>query len=255
MKTTKWMIDPAPVDSVKVKHMMITTVTGTFKEFNSEVVTDGDDFSTSRITFEAATESVFTNAEQRDAHLRSADFFDADNFPVMSFISSRLEKVDEDSWQLTGDLTIRGVAKTINLMWSLAVLAKTHGETQRPASASTAKSTVRTGDLTGMQHLRQEGFLSVTRFAFTPRYSTQSRPDKRPACRVQPHPLTPAIINLSWSVIASAFQAIESFADCPVDLAVIPDPVFSSCPEAEDAQAGEENRPDPGQKSDTVSVI
>lgn len=116
MKTTKWVIDPAHSEiQFKVKHMMITTVTGTFKEFKSEVETDGDDFSTARITFEADTESVFTNAEQRDAHLRSADFFDADNFPVMSFVSSRLEKVDEDSWQLTGDLTIRGVAKTINL--------------------------------------------------------------------------------------------------------------------------------------------
>lgn len=116
MKTTKWVIDPAHSEiQFKVKHMMITTVTGTFKEFKSEVETDGDDFSTARITFEADTESVFTNAEQRDAHLRSADFFDADNFPVMSFVSSRLEKVDEGSWQLTGDLTIRGVAKTINL--------------------------------------------------------------------------------------------------------------------------------------------
>ncbi|MDM8003961.1 MAG: YceI family protein [Bacteroidota bacterium] len=116
MKTTRWIIDPAHSEiQFKVKHMMITTVTGTFKEFKSEVETDGDDFSTARVTFEAATESVFTNAEQRDAHLRSADFFDAENFPLMTFVSSRLEKVDEDSWQLTGDLTIRGVTKTVKL--------------------------------------------------------------------------------------------------------------------------------------------
>jgi len=116
MKTTKWVIDPAHSEiQFKVKHMMITTVTGTFKEFKSEVETDGDDFSTARITFEAATESVFTNAEQRDAHLKSADFFDSENFPVMSFVSSRLEKIDDETWQLLGNLTIRGVTKPVRL--------------------------------------------------------------------------------------------------------------------------------------------
>jgi polyisoprenoid-binding protein YceI len=100
METTKWVIDPAHSEiQFKVKHMMITTVTGSFKEFRSEVETKGEDFATAKVTFEANTTSIFTNAEQRDAHLRSADFFDADNFPVMSFISSRLEKIDDESWQ------------------------------------------------------------------------------------------------------------------------------------------------------------
>ncbi|MRR21795.1 polyisoprenoid-binding protein [bacterium] len=116
MKTTKWVIDPAHSEiQFKVKHMMITTVTGTFKEFKSEVETEGDDFSAAKVTFEAATESVFTNAEQRDAHLRSADFFDSENFPVMSFASSKLDKIDDDTWKLKGDLTIRGVTKPVSL--------------------------------------------------------------------------------------------------------------------------------------------
>lgn len=116
MKTTKWIIDPAHSEiQFKVKHMMITTVTGSFKGFSSEVETEGEDFSTARIRFEAATASIFTNAEQRDAHLRSADFFDADNFPVMSFVSSKLEKTDDDNWQLTGDLTIKDVTKPVKL--------------------------------------------------------------------------------------------------------------------------------------------
>ncbi|MCB0801261.1 MAG: YceI family protein [Bacteroidales bacterium] len=116
MKTTKWIIDPAHSEiQFKVKHMMITTVTGSFREFSSEVETEGEDFSTARIRFEAATASIFTNAEQRDAHLRSADFFDADNFPVMSFVSSKLEKTDDDNWQLTGDLTIKDVTKPVKL--------------------------------------------------------------------------------------------------------------------------------------------
>ena len=116
METTKWVIDPAHSEiQFKVKHMMITTVTGSFKEFKSEVETKGDDFTTAKISFEANTASVFTNAEQRDAHLLSADFFDADNFPVMSFVSSRLEKIDDESWQLNGDLTIRGVTNPVRL--------------------------------------------------------------------------------------------------------------------------------------------
>lgn len=116
MNKTKWVIDPAHSEiQFKVKHMMITTVTGTFKEFKSEVETEGDDFSTAKISFETNTASVFTNADQRDAHLRSADFFDAENFPVMSFVSSRLEKIDDESWQLKGDLTIRGVTKPAKL--------------------------------------------------------------------------------------------------------------------------------------------
>lgn len=116
METTKWVIDPAHSEiQFKVKHMMITTVTGSFKEFRSEVETKGEDFATAKVTFEANTTSIFTNAEQRDAHLRSADFFDADNFPVMSFVSSRLEKIDDESWQLNGDLTIRGVTNPVRL--------------------------------------------------------------------------------------------------------------------------------------------
>ena len=116
MKTTKWVIDPAHSEiQFKVKHMMITTVTGSFKEFKSEAETEGENFETAKVSFEANTASVFTNAEQRDAHLRSADFFDSEHHPVMSFVSSTLEKIDDESWQLKGDLTIRGISKPVKL--------------------------------------------------------------------------------------------------------------------------------------------
>jgi polyisoprenoid-binding protein YceI len=116
METTKWIVDPAHSEiQFKVKHMMITTVTGSFKEFTSEVETSGEDFTTAKISFEANTASIFTNAEQRDAHLRSADFFDAENFPVLSFSGSGIGKVDDESYRLTGDLTIRGVTKPVVL--------------------------------------------------------------------------------------------------------------------------------------------
>jgi polyisoprenoid-binding protein YceI len=116
METTKWTIDPSHSEiQFKVKHMMITTVTGSFKEFSSEVESLGDDFSTAKIKFQAATASVFTNSDQRDEHLRSADFFDAEKYPELKFESTSLEKVDDESFTLNGNLTIRDITKPVKL--------------------------------------------------------------------------------------------------------------------------------------------
>jgi polyisoprenoid-binding protein YceI len=116
METTKWTIDPSHSEiQFKVKHMMITTVTGSFKEFSSEVETRGDDFSTAKIKFEAATASVFTNSDQRDQHLRSADFFDVDKYPKLKFESTSLEMVDDENFTLNGNLTIKDITKPVKL--------------------------------------------------------------------------------------------------------------------------------------------
>ena len=116
METTKWTIDPSHSEiQFKVKHMMITTVTGSFKEFSSEVETQGNDFTTAKIKFQAATASVFTNADQRDEHLRSADFFDVEKYPELRFESTSLEKVDDESFTLNGNLTIRDITKPVKL--------------------------------------------------------------------------------------------------------------------------------------------
>jgi polyisoprenoid-binding protein YceI len=116
MEPTKWTIDPSHSEiQFKVKHMMITTVTGSFKEFSSEVETRGDDFSTAKIKFEAATASVFTNSDQRDQHLRSADFFDVDKYPKLKFESTSLEMVDDENFTLNGNLTIRDITKPVKL--------------------------------------------------------------------------------------------------------------------------------------------
>jgi polyisoprenoid-binding protein YceI len=116
METTKWTIDPSHSEiQFKVKHMMITTVTGSFKEFSSEAETQGDDFSTAKIKFQAATASVFTNSDQRDQHLRSADFFDVEKYPELKFESTSLEKVDDESFTLNGNLTIRDITKPVKL--------------------------------------------------------------------------------------------------------------------------------------------
>lgn len=116
MDTIKWTIDPAHSEvQFKVKHLMITTVTGSFKEFTSEVETQGNDFTTAKIKFQAATASVFTNSDQRDVHLKSADFFDVEKYPYLKFDSTKLEKVDDENYTLNGNLTIRDVTRPVKL--------------------------------------------------------------------------------------------------------------------------------------------
>jgi len=116
MKATKWMLDPTHSEiQFKVKHLMITTVTGNFRDFSASVETDTDDFHNAKITFEAKTASIDTNQIDRDNHLRSADFFDSDNFPVLKFESQKMEKISENDFELTGILTIKDVSKPVKL--------------------------------------------------------------------------------------------------------------------------------------------
>lgn len=116
MATTKWVIDPTHSEiQFKVKHLMITTVTGYFKTFNLEVETDGDDFTTaSRIEFTADVDSINTNNEQRDTHLKSNDFFNAAEHQQLRFVGKKYE-AHGDNAKLHGDLTIREVTKPITL--------------------------------------------------------------------------------------------------------------------------------------------
>lgn len=111
-----WKIDPAHSEiKFKVKHLLVSTVTGSFGKFDAELNSDGDDFENAVISFEAETASINTNNAQRDAHLQSADFFDAENFPKITFVSKSFTKLSENYYELTGDITIRGVTKEIKL--------------------------------------------------------------------------------------------------------------------------------------------
>ncbi len=113
---TTWNLDTSHSEiQFKVRHMMITNVTGHFGTFNATVETEGDDFSTAKIHFTADIDSISTKNEQRDGHLKSEDFFDAANHPQLTFEGSGLEKVDEENYKLHGTLTIRGIAKPITL--------------------------------------------------------------------------------------------------------------------------------------------
>jgi len=116
MKPTKWVLDPTHSEiQFKVKHLLISTVSGDFKKFDATVETNGDDFSTAKVKFTADVDSISTNNEQRDAHLKTGDFFEAEKYPQLSFVSERLEKIDDEEYKLYGKLTIRGVTKDVTL--------------------------------------------------------------------------------------------------------------------------------------------
>ncbi len=116
MNTTKWILDPTHSEiQFKVKHLMITTVTGYFREFSASVESAGDDFSNAKINFEAKTASIDTNNADRDNHLKSADFFDAEKFPALQFQSTEMKKAVDGNFRLTGDITIKDVTKPVIL--------------------------------------------------------------------------------------------------------------------------------------------
>jgi polyisoprenoid-binding protein YceI len=116
MATVKWTMDPTHSEvQFKVRHLMISNVTGIFPKFDVQVETQDLDFMTAKAKFTADTTVVTTNNEQRDQHLRSADFFDSAKFPSLSFVATKYEKVDNDSYELYGDLTIRDVTKNVKL--------------------------------------------------------------------------------------------------------------------------------------------
>ena len=112
MSTTKWALDPTHSEvQFKVKHLMIANVSGDFKKFDAAVETTGEDFSTAKINFSADINSISTNNEQRDGHLKTGDFFEAEKYPQIKFESTKLEKVDAENYKLHGNFTMKGLSK------------------------------------------------------------------------------------------------------------------------------------------------
>ena len=99
----------------KVKHLMITNVTGNFNQFDATLETTNEDFSDAKISFEAETASISTNNEQRDGHLKGDDFFASATYPKLSFVSTSFTKLSNDEYKLVGDITLRDVTKSIEL--------------------------------------------------------------------------------------------------------------------------------------------
>ncbi len=111
-----WNIDPTHSEiQFKVKHLVISTVTGYFRSFNGTLKTKGEGFEGADITFEADIDSIDTNNNDRDTHLKSDDFFNAEEFPKLKFESTSFKNTVGDSYELTGNMTIRDTTKEITL--------------------------------------------------------------------------------------------------------------------------------------------
>ena len=109
-----WAIDPVHSDvSFTVRHLM-SKVRGSFTEFSGEITTTDNPLE-STVSVTIASASITTNNEQRDAHLRNSDFFEVEKYPKLRFRSTKIEKVDDESFQLFGDLTLKGVTNPVKL--------------------------------------------------------------------------------------------------------------------------------------------
>lgn len=113
---TKWNIDPTHSEvEFKIRHLVISNVKGHFKKFAANAESDTENFENSRVHFSAEVDSIDTGNEQRDGHLKSADFFDAANHPKIEFASTSMERTGDDTFRMKGNLTMRGVTKPIEL--------------------------------------------------------------------------------------------------------------------------------------------
>lgn len=116
MSKSTWAIDPTHSEiGFKVKHMMFTNVSGKFNDYEAEFVSEDGAFEDSQISFSADVASIDTNNADRDNHLRSADFFDTEAFPKLTFASTSIEKKSESDYVIKGDLTIKGETKPVAL--------------------------------------------------------------------------------------------------------------------------------------------
>lgn len=113
---TKWVIDPTHSKvSFKVKHLMISNVLGSFREFSGSATTSGSDFTKAVVEFSVNTASVDTEQADRDGHLKSPDFFDSASYPAITFTGSGMKDLGDDTYELTGDLNIKGVTNKVSL--------------------------------------------------------------------------------------------------------------------------------------------
>jgi len=117
MSIKKWVLDPDHTQiQFKVKHMMISTVTGSFNSYEASVETEEEDFMKAKVNFSADVSSLTTGSTDRDAHLKGPDFFDAAKYPVITFRATKYETVDNDgSYELYGDLTVKSVTRNIKM--------------------------------------------------------------------------------------------------------------------------------------------
>jgi polyisoprenoid-binding protein YceI len=123
--TGDYQIDPAHTRlGFVARHAMVTKVRGTFREVDGSIHLDAQDPTKSSAQVKVNVASITTDQDQRDAHLRGGDFFDVEKFPELTFTSTSAEKVDDETYKLTGDLTIRGVTKPVTIEFEYTGSAK-----------------------------------------------------------------------------------------------------------------------------------
>jgi len=111
-----WVIDPLHSEVLfKIRHLVISTVTGSFRKFDGTVVTEAEDFTNAKVNFSIDVRSIDTNQPQRDAHLQNGDFFSADLYPEITFQSTSFLPSGEGAYKLNGLLTLKGVTKPVEL--------------------------------------------------------------------------------------------------------------------------------------------
>lgn len=116
MATTNWVIDPTHSEvGFKVKHMMFTNVSGKFEKYDGEITTEDDSFENAKVHFSADVNSINTGNNERDNHLRSADFFNGENNAKMTFTSTSFRKKDANNFEMSGNLTMNGITKEITV--------------------------------------------------------------------------------------------------------------------------------------------
>ena len=155
-----WKIDAAHTNlGFTVKHMMVSRVRGSFTDIEGTIEGDPANFAASKVNFKVNMDSINTNNEDRDNHLRSDDFFDVEKFPTMNFVSTKITETSEDEFDLTGDLTIKGVTKEVTFK------AEFEGKAVDPwgqdVAGFTAEGSIdrKEFDLTWNQALETGGFL------------------------------------------------------------------------------------------------
>ena len=155
-----WNLDPAHSSvQFSVRHMMISTVRGRFEEFSGTFEINEDNPSDSSVDIVITPASIYTREDQRDTHLRSPDFFDAEKYPTITFKSTRIEQVDDNHARLVGDLTIKDITNEVTLDVEYAGQAKSpYGTTSAGFTAKT-KINRKDWELTWNQTLETGGVL------------------------------------------------------------------------------------------------
>jgi polyisoprenoid-binding protein YceI len=158
--TGDYQLDPAHTRiGFVARHAMVTKVRGTFKQFEGSAHLDAQDPTKSSATLRIKTDSIDTGSEQRDAHLRTNDFFDAPNHPEIVFESTSAERIDDDTYRLAGDLTIKGVTKPVSVDFEFTGSAKDPFGNLRAGFEGTATVNRKDWDLTWNAPLETGGFL------------------------------------------------------------------------------------------------